>query len=92
MEEEWRLYLKNNDEELYNQMLSSVSWAAQWRDDKIEACEVRIEELLTFMNRLAESHSKLSQAEFNRNPTINDSSPIFQIECEYLAIKDTEVE
>ena len=45
MEEEWRLYLKNNDEELYNQMLSSVKWAAQWRDDKIEACEVRIEEL-----------------------------------------------
>ena len=36
------------------------------------------------MHRLAMSHSELSQAEYNRNPSINDSSRIFKIEREVI--------
>jgi hypothetical protein len=36
MEEEWKIYLRDNDEELYNQMRRSVRWAATWRDEQID--------------------------------------------------------
>lgn len=35
MEEQWRIYLKDNAPKLYDEMLSSVKWAAEWRDNQI---------------------------------------------------------
>ena len=36
MEEEWRTYLEEHAPELYKQMVASVKWSAEWRDNKIE--------------------------------------------------------
>jgi len=36
MEEEWRIFLKENAPKLYENMLSSVKHAAAWRNAKIE--------------------------------------------------------
>jgi len=54
--------------------------------DRAEKAEAGNKKLLKFMGRLAESHSQLSQAEYDRNPSINDASPIMQIEHEYIAL------
>lgn len=45
MEEEWRLFLKDNAPELYEKMRDSVSWAAEWRDNKIEALTAERDDL-----------------------------------------------
>lgn len=36
MEEQWRIYLKENAPDLYKEMLESVRWAAEWRDNQIK--------------------------------------------------------
>ena len=46
--------------------------------------EAQVEVLREFMDRLAKSHSALSQAEYERNPAVNDGSPCFAIEHEYI--------
>jgi len=45
MEEEWRIYLKEHAPELYQSMLVSISWAAEWRDKRIKKLLNSVEEM-----------------------------------------------
>ncbi len=42
MEEEWRIYLRENAPKLYEQMLSSVKWQAEWREKRIANLEAQL--------------------------------------------------
>lgn len=68
MEEEWRLYLKEHAPELYEKMLGSVSWAAEWRDKKItelkghlENAEQEVEDRDSDIASIEEDKAKLEQ-------------------------------
>ena len=52
MEEEYLVYLKENNPELYDQAISSLSWAAKWRDDKIKTLDDWNEEQAAEIARL----------------------------------------
>lgn len=43
MEEEWRVYLKENAPELYKQMLNSIKHQANWRDRQIEQLQAELD-------------------------------------------------
>ena len=44
----------------------------------------KINDIENLMYRLADSHSNLSQEEYNRNQAINNASPMFVIEGEVI--------
>jgi len=53
MEEEWRVYLKENAPELYKQMLNSIKHQSNWRDRQIEQLQEENVRLLNGLKRLA---------------------------------------
>jgi len=55
MEEEYLVYLKENNPELYDQAISSLSWAAKWRDDKIKTLDDWNEEQAAEIDRLKQA-------------------------------------
>ena len=42
MEEEWKVYLKENAPQLYKDMKHSISHSARWRDDKIAELKEKV--------------------------------------------------
>ena len=45
MEEGWRIYLKEHAPKLYEEMLESLRWSAQWRDEQIADLKAEIKVL-----------------------------------------------
>jgi len=47
MEEEWLVYLRENNPELYKQAGQSLNWMVKWRDEKINDLQNKFEQAKT---------------------------------------------
>lgn len=59
MEPEWRIYLQEHAPELYKQMLDDITWAAQWRDERIKELEDEKIRICSFITLFIENWKKL---------------------------------
>ena len=83
MEEEWRLFLKDSAPELYEQMIGSISWAAEWRDKKISEITAELGQRKKAHLELCIEHEELKkEVEKLNSPVIKSEWQELQAEVE----------